>query len=62
MARNRKNISVTLPGGMVEFIQGEFFEKTLIKPSQIFEKALENWMKENGYWEQYQSFLAEAIL
>lgn len=61
-AKERASTSITWSESLLNFIQGPVFDKTRIKLSQISELAMEAWLKENGYWEQYQQSLAKDIL
>lgn len=60
--KERASTSITWSESLLNFIQGPVFDKTRIKLSQISELAMEEWLKENGYWDQYQQSLAKDIL
>src|ERR1700745_977248 len=55
-------LTISWPATLVEFIKGPVKDKTRIKPAQLTELAMEQWLKDNGYWEQYQATLAQDIL
>lgn len=53
----RSPLTITWAEPLLDFIKGPVFEKTRIKPAQLSELAMEEWLKANGYWEQYQETL-----
>lgn len=55
-------MTVTLPLAMIQFAQGKVYDDKKIKISQLTEISLENWLKENGYWEEYLLSMADDIL
>lgn len=61
-AKDRESVTITWSEGMVKFVRGPVFEKTRVKIAQLSELAMEAWLKENGYWEQYEQSLAQDIL
>jgi hypothetical protein len=56
MENARKNVSVSWPTSLIEFVQGPLFEKTKLKQSYSSEKAMEDFIKEQGMWEEYEKF------
>jgi hypothetical protein len=61
-AKDRTSLTITWSEGMVNFVRGPVFDKTRTKIAQLSELAMEAWLKENGYWEQYEQSLAQDIL
>lgn len=61
-AKDRESITITWSEGMVKFVRGTVFKKTRVKIAQLSELAMELWLKENGYWDEYEASLAEDIL
>jgi hypothetical protein len=60
--RRRLPLTVTLDGNLKKYIDpktGPFHKKSLIKPTQMVESAIENFLKENGYWDHYQAYCVE---
>jgi len=61
-AKDRTSITITWSEGMVNFVRGPVFDKTRVKIAQLSELAMETWLKENGYWDEYQQTLEPDIL
>lgn len=57
-----KQKTITWPEELLKFCEKPMFEKTRIKFTQLTQLAIEAWLKENGYWEEYQASLAGDIL
>lgn len=60
--RKRLPLTITWPEEMINFIKGPLFEKIRIKPAQLSELAMEEYLKKNGYWDEYQATLSADIL
>jgi len=60
--KSRFSVTVTWPLPMIQFVQGKVYDEKKIKISQLTEIAMEQWLKENGYWNEYQATLAGDIL
>lgn len=60
--RKRLPLTITWPEEMINFIKGPLFDRTRIKPAQLSELAMEDYLKANGYWEEYEKSLTEDIL
>ncbi len=60
--KTRFSVTVTLPLPMIQFATGRVYGDKKLKISQLTELALEGWLKENGYWQEYQASLAGDIL
>lgn len=60
--RKRLPLTITWPEEMIKLIKGRVFAETRIKPAQLSELAMEDWLKAHGYWEAYQEALSEDIL
>jgi hypothetical protein len=61
-AKDRTSVTITWSEGMVNFVRGPVFDKTRVKIAQLSELAMELYLKENGWWDDYQRSLAEDIL
>ncbi|MFA6087433.1 MAG: hypothetical protein WC743_23950 [Mucilaginibacter sp.] len=62
--RTRLPLTVTLDGVLKKYIDpktGPFHKKSLIKPTQFVEKAIEELLKSEGYWDHYQAYRAEQV-
>lgn len=62
--RTRLPLTVTLDANLKKYIDpktGSFYKKTLIKPTQLAEAALELWLKENNCWDHFQEFVAAQL-
>lgn len=53
-------LTISLKKELKEFIdtKGPFARKTLIKPTQLIERALEEYFENHGHGEEYKTFLA----
>lgn len=60
--KSRFSVTVTWPLGLIQFAQGKVYEDKKIKISQLTEIAMEQYLKDNGYWSEYQESLAGDIL
>lgn len=60
--RKRLPLTITWPEEMINFIKGRIFAETRIKPAQLSELAMEEYLKNHGYWEAYQEAFSEDIL
>lgn len=60
--QKRLPLTITWPEEMINFVKGPLFKKLRIKPAQLSELAMEDYLKANGYWEEYQASLTEDIL
>lgn len=60
--KSRFSVTVTWPLPLIQFAQGKVYEDKKIKISQLTEVAMEDWLKENGYWPEYEASLAGDIL
>lgn len=60
--KSRFSVTVTWPLGLIQFARGKVYEDKKIKISQLTEIAMETWLKDNGYWGEYQESLAGDIL
>ncbi len=56
--KTKSPLTITWPDTLVAFIKGPVFDKTRIKPAQLSELAMEDWLKKHGYWDEYQNTLA----
>lgn len=59
--RTRLPLTVTLDSNLYKYLnpkQGSFFEKSLIKPTQFVEKAIEEKLERDGYGDHYRGFCA----
>lgn len=61
-AKDRESVTITWPASLLNFVKGPLFEKTRIKTAQLSQLAMENYLKENGYWEAYQTYLSQDIM
>lgn len=55
-------LTISWPATLVQFIKGPVKDKTRIKPAQLTELAMEEYLKTHGYWDEYQQSLAQDIL
>lgn len=60
--KSRFPLTVTWPLPLIQFAHGKVYDDKKIKISQLTEIAMETWLKDNGYWEDYQESLAGDIL
>jgi hypothetical protein len=62
MAEEKINVTFTWPKELADFVRGPVFKKTRVRIGQLSELAMVMWLKENGYWAEYQESLAGDIL
>lgn len=60
--RKRLPLTITWPEEMINFVKGPLFKKLRIKPAQLSELAMEDYLKANGYWDDYLETLSADIL
>lgn len=49
-------VTMTWDASLLEFVRKPLFKKIHIKITQLSELAMEEWLKANGHWDEYQAF------
>lgn len=62
MEDKKVSFTTSWPESLKLFIQGPLKTKALINPALLTQIATEQWLKDNGHWEDYQNFIVERII
>ena len=60
--RRKEAVTLSWPIGMKGFMDQVVFGETRVKLTQISETAMEDWLKKNNWWDQYQEYLMKDML